>query len=225
MSSNNQSLVQLGRETPVPVAALGERVDLPITGMTCVACAMRIQSHLAKVPGVNSAGVNFASGRATVSYDPQTIGVPQLIEAVRSTGYDTPGAAVTGSKTEDATAHSHHSEFSDLKKKFWVAAVLSVPVLVMAMSHGRIGFLNFPGSTWLQLALTTIVVFYSGSQFYKSAWTALRHRAADMNTLVAVGTGAAYLYSSVARIPHGLLSTTSHDGGTAMIDTGHHVPV
>ena len=206
MNTNNQTLVQLGNRSPLPAQKAGERVDLPITGMTCVACAMRIQDHLAKLPGVYSAGVNFASARATVSYDPKTTNVPQLIEAVRSTGYDTTGDTSRDSITEDSTAH----EYAGLKRKFWVAAALSIPVLLIAMSHGRVAFLNFPGNNWVQLVLTTIVVFYPGWQFYRSAWTAFRHRAADMNTLIAIGTGAAYLYSVVATVAPSLLATTSH---------------
>ena len=81
-----------------------------------------------------------------------------------------------------------------------MAALLSLPVLVIAMSHGRISALDFAGVNWLQLALTTPVVFYSGWQFYRGAWAAFRHRLADMNTLIAVGTGAAYLYSVAATI-------------------------
>ena len=87
-----------------------------------------------------------------------------------------------------------------LRKKFWIAAILSLPVLLIAMSHGRIPALDFPGVTWVQLLLTTPVVFYSGAQFYRGAWAALRHRAADMNTLIAIGTGAAYLYSVAATL-------------------------
>ncbi len=249
----------------------GERVDLPITGMTCAACARRIERQLNKTPGVNRAGVNFATSRATIEYDPNAAGVHQLIEAVREIGYGTAGTAsvsfivddsarpsgsgsplekhllrqagvtsaafnlgtmevrveylpgstevrkvrhaieefgyqvreVSGSgseETEDSEQAAREAEYKELRRKFWVAALLSLPVLVIAMSHGRIGFLDFAGVNWLQLALTTPVVFYSGWQFYRGAWAAFRHRAADMNTLIAVGTGAAYLYSIAATI-------------------------
>ncbi|MGK2963466.1 MAG: copper-translocating P-type ATPase, partial [Gemmatimonadaceae bacterium] len=101
------------------------------------------------------------------------------------------------------------AEYRDLRRKFWVAAVLSLPVLVMAMSHGRIAALDFPGANWIQLLLTTPVVFYSGAQFYRGAWAALRHRAADMNTLIAVGTGAAFLYSTAATFAPRFFTGTS----------------
>ncbi len=248
----------------------GERVDLPITGMTCAACARRIERKLNKTPGVNRAGVNFATSRATVEYDPKTAGVHQLIEAVKEIGYGTAGTTSvsfivddsarpsgsgsqlekhllrqsgvasasfnlgtmevrveylpgstevrnvrraieefgyrvrevsgSGEEAEDSEQAARAAEYKELRRKFWVAALLSLPVLVIAMSHGRISFLDFAGVNWLQLALTTPVVFYSGWQFYRGAWAAFRHRAADMNTLIAVGTGTAYLYSIAATL-------------------------
>jgi Cu+-exporting ATPase len=241
-----------------------ERVDLPITGMTCAACARRIERKLKKVSGVRQAGVNFATSRATVAYDPQATGVRELIKAVREVGYDTaataradfivddsarpsgssrqledrlnklrgvagasfnlstmevrveymPGAievsalrqaieelgyrvrevpSGAGATAEEAESAARAAEYAGLRRKFRLAALLSAPVLVIAMSHGRIAFLNFAGVNWLQLALTAPVVFYSGWQFYRGAWLSFRHRAADMNTLIAMGTGAAFL--------------------------------
>lgn len=249
----------------------GERVDLPITGMTCAACARRIERKLKKVEGVRAAGVNFATSRATVEYDPQATGVRQLIGAVKEVGYDTaataradfvvddsarpsgssqqlekhlnrlrgvvgasfnlstmevrveylPGAVDvgvlkraieelgyrvrevpngSGQAAEDAESAARAAEYKELRRKFLLAALLSAPVLLIAMSHGRIALFNFAGVNWLQLALTTPVVFYSGWQFYRGAWAAFRHRAADMNTLIAMGTGAAYLYSIAATV-------------------------
>jgi P-type Cu+ transporter len=249
-----------------------ERVDLPITGMTCAACARRIERKLSKAAGVSRAGVNFATARATVEYDPLATSVRALIEAVRQVGYGTgeaarasfiiddsarpagssvqlenhlnklqgvvhasfnlstaevrveylPGATelksirraiedfgyrvreVTGGGDDatgvDAERSAREAEYLDLRRKFLLAALLSLPVLIIAMSHGRIPFLNFPGVNWLQLALTTPVVFYCGRQFYRGAWAALRHLSADMNTLIAVGTGTAYLYSVAATL-------------------------
>ncbi|HEX8921684.1 MAG TPA: heavy metal translocating P-type ATPase, partial [Pyrinomonadaceae bacterium] len=269
--------------------AAGERVDLPITGMTCAACARRIERRLNRTPGVQSAGVNFATSRATIEYDPQAAGVPELIEAVREIGYGTagttradfivddsarpagsssqlekhlmrqagvssvsfnlgtmevrveylPGATETpkirkaieefgyrvrevsasggAAEAEDSERAARRAEYRDLLRKFWTAAALSLPVLVIAMSHGRIPFLDFAGVNWLQLALTTPVVFYCGWQFYRGAWAAFRHRAADMNTLIAVGTGAAYLYSIAVTIAPNLFSSnTGHDAMAGM---------
>jgi Cu+-exporting ATPase len=252
-----------------------ERCDLPITGMTCAACASRIERQLNRAEGVNKASVNFATSRATIEFDPERTGVRKIMGVVEKTGYgttgtahaefvvddsarpsgasaplehhfarqpgvvdasfnlgdmrvrveylsgmidartlhraveefgyrvkDVPGAGGDAAET-DALEQAHAAEYRDLLRKFWTAAILSLPVLVIAMSHGRIPWLDFPGVNWLQLALTTPVVFYSGWQFYRGAWAAFRHRAADMNTLIAVGTGAAYLYSVAATVAPG----------------------
>jgi Cu+-exporting ATPase len=259
----------------------GERVDLSVTGMTCAACARRIERRLSKATGVRRAGVNFATSRATVEYDPRATGIRQLMETVKEIGYGTTGAAraefivddsarpagssqqlekhlhnvhgvisasfnlgtmevrveylpgATDSKTirhaiedfgyhvrevegneaaaVDAEQAAREDEYRELRRKFWFAVVLSVPVLLIAMSHGRIAALDFPGVNWLQLALTTPVVFYSGWQFYRGAWAAFRHRAADMNTLIAVGTGTAYLYSVAATFAPGFFGKTAGD--------------
>ncbi|HEX8141722.1 MAG TPA: heavy metal translocating P-type ATPase [Pyrinomonadaceae bacterium] len=263
-----------------------ERIDLPITGMTCAACARRIERRLAKAPGVRRAGVNFATSRATVEYDPEATGVRRLMDTVKEVGYGTagtahavfivddsarpagsgqqlekhlrsvpgllnasfnlgtmevrveylPGATDAGTIREaisefgyrvrelrggDASAAeleqaAREEEYKELRRKFWIAAVLSAPVLLIAMSHGRIAALAFPGVDWLQLALTTPVVFYCGLQFYRGAWAALRHRAADMNTLIATGTGTAYIYSVAATIAPGFFGGTAGESMAGM---------
>jgi len=276
-------------ETIKPEEATGEaeRIDLPITGMTCAACARRIERKLSKAPGVQSASVNFATSRATVQYDAAATGVRELIGAVKEVGYDTAGTARAGfvvddsarpsgsgrplekhlqalrgvvsaefnlgamevrveylpgavdvgtirravedfgyqvrevpggggdAAAEDAEAAARAEEYRDLRRKLVVAAILSMPVLLIAMSHGRIALFGFPGLNWLQLALTTPIVFYCGAQFYRGAWAAFRHRAADMNTLIAVGTGAAYLYSLAATIAPGFFAGAA--GGDPMM--------
>jgi Cu+-exporting ATPase len=182
------------------------KAELAVSGMTCAACASRVEKSLARAPGVRSAGVNLATERATVDYDQSTTGVDALIEAVKNAGYGARDSsnrrlsAEAASAAEAAESRVRREEYETLKRKFWIAAVLSLPVLVIAMSHGRIRFLDFPGANWVELLLTTPVVVYCGAQFYRGAWAAFKHRAADMNTLIAIGTGAAYLYSVVATI-------------------------
>lgn len=190
-----------------------ELVDLPITGMTCAACARHIEQNLSAASGVQRAGVNFATSRATVEYDPAATNVRRLMNAVEDLGYSVREAPGGGTAEDDSERAAREAEYLDLRRRFIVAAILSLPVLVIAMSHGRIGALNFAGVEWVQLALTTPVVFYSGWQFYRGAWAAFRHRLADMNTLIAVGTGAAYLYSVAATIAPGFFARMSpHDG-------------
>jgi Cu+-exporting ATPase len=283
-----QPVVQLTMGKPRPAAPASggpaERVDLPITGMTCAACARRIETTLAKAPGVRRAGVNFATHRATVEYDPGATGIRSLMRTVEDVGYGTTGTATArfvvddsarpsgsaqplekhlasrrgvveagfnlgtmevrveylpgatdvptlrravedfgyrvrtvpgdgaGPAAEDMEQAARTAETRDLRRKFWIAAVLSLPVLVMAMSHGRVGWLEFPGQAWVQLLLATPVVLYSGAQFYRGAWAAFRHRAADMNTLIAVGTGTAYLYSVAATVFPRFFVTSEHGG-------------
>jgi Cu+-exporting ATPase len=194
-----------------------ERVDLPITGMTCAACAARIERSLGKAEGIAEAAVNLATERATVQFDPDVTSLDRIVETIRNTGYDAivPVAAARES-VEEAVAHAKEEEHERLRRRFLVAVVLGLPVLIMAMSHGRIAFLDFPGANAVQLLLTTPVVFYSGAQFYRGAWQALRHRAADMNTLIALGTGAAYGYSVAVVLFPQFFARAAGDGMTGM---------
>ncbi|HEX8072921.1 MAG TPA: heavy metal translocating P-type ATPase [Pyrinomonadaceae bacterium] len=197
------------------------RVDLPITGMTCAACAQRIERRLTKAPGVSQARVNFATRRATVEYDPRQTGVGALVETVRAIGYDAIAPAQAESEGAQSESAAERAEARALWRRFVVAAVLAAPVVLIAMSHGRVALFNGAWSNWLQLALTLPVVAYGGWPFYRGAWLALKHRAADMNTLIATGTGAAFLYSLVATVAPRLVTTGAHaampgmDGRTA----------
>ena len=192
-------------------AAESVRIDLPIKGMTCAACARRIERGLSKAAGVGGANVNFATARATVEYDPQRTGVPRLVETVRGLGYDAL-APEDGAAPRDREEEARREEARDIRRRFVVAAALSLPVLLIAMSHGRVALFNVSWINWLQLALTAPVVFYSGWPFYRGAWAALRHRAADMNTLIATGTGAAFVYSLAATVAPRLVAAppTAH---------------
>ena len=202
--------------TATTIAPKGsERIDLPVTGMTCAACAARIERSLGKAEGVEQASVNLATERATIQFDPSITGVEKIVETIRGAGYDAiipPPVAPAMAEQEDAHARIRREEYEKLRRKFWIAAVLALPVLLIAMSHGRIAALDFPGARWIQFLLTTPVVFYSGAQFYRGAWAALRHRAADMNTLIALGTGTAYVYSVIALFIPGIFGA----GMTAM---------
>ncbi|MFL6227361.1 MAG: heavy metal translocating P-type ATPase [Pyrinomonadaceae bacterium] len=204
-------------------AAAVERADLNVTGMSCAACARRIERALARQPGVLSAGVNFATSRATVEFDAGATSRSRLAQTIKETGYgtmpETPRAGVRGESAArdtgpDAEQAARAAEYRELRRKFLIAALLSLPVLVVAMSHGQLPLLNFAGVNYLQLALTTPVVFYCGAQFYRGAWAALSHRAADMNTLIATGTGAAYLYSVAATLAPQLFAGATPDKAT-----------
>ncbi len=190
-------------------------VTLPVSGMSCAACARSVEHALKDLEGVEAAAVNYATNRATVKYDPSVLGVEDLAEAVRGAGYDvlgTPGeAAAAGSEDEarlqDLEEKAREEEYRRLRRKLIVATALSAPVMVVSMAH-----LRFPGVNYLQLALSIPVLFYSGAQFYRGAWNSLRHRSADMNLLIAIGTGAAFAYSAVVTIVPGLVAGTPHAG-------------
>jgi Cu+-exporting ATPase len=164
--------------------ATPERVDLPVSGMTCAACARSIERTLSATPGVDRAHVNLATNTATVEYDRQRTSVRDFVGAIEELGYGVPEEEVR----EDAAEAGY-------RRRLIVAVVFTIPVALLGMAHGRIAI---PYSAWIQFALAVPVVFYSGAPFYIAAWKALRHGAANMNSLVALGTGAAFLYSVFA---------------------------
>jgi Cu+-exporting ATPase len=164
-------------------------VDLPVAGMSCASCARSIERTLAATGGVTSARVNFATRTATVQYDPERARVAGLIQAIEDLGYQVPKEEPRPDAGDPAA-----------RRRLIVAALFTAPVFVLAMSHGA---LFVPGAAWIQLALTLPVVLYAGAPFYSGAWTALRHGMANMNTLVALGTGAAFLYSLAATVRGG----------------------
>jgi Cu+-exporting ATPase len=165
------------------VAATAERVDLELEGMTCAGCAARIEQSLNRLGGVD-ATVNFATERATVAFDPDSATVDDLVEAVEGAGY---GAHVRGAP------HEHGDEGSESSLRLTVAAALTVPLVVLAMAPG----VRFGGWEWLAFALSTPVVFWSGLGFHRTALAAARHGAATMDTLVSLGTLAAWAWSTV----------------------------
>jgi len=242
------------------------RVLLPVEGMECAACAVRIERRLSKVPGVREASVNYATGEAAVAFDPVRAGVHTLVETVEKTGYGVrtetlalplreTAPAPTEAELEHLVRHTNgvltarlggtarrvveityvpavadpiavartlaeqgytealgeaaadpsrtsiqeerEAQYRALRRRFMIAALLSLPVLVISMAHGA---LDVRGVRWILLALTTPVVVWAGRAFFAGAWRALRHRAADMNTLVALGVGSAYGYSVVATL-------------------------
>jgi Cu+-exporting ATPase len=180
-------------------------VTLPVTGMTCAACARTIERTLQKVPGVQDASVNLATNRASVRFDPSRTDVSNLAKAVRDVGYGVLEQPDDDGTLEDLQEKAHEAEYRGLRRRLIVAIVFTLPLLAIAMPH-----LDFPGVNIVQLALALPVVAYCGAQFYRSAWQAIRHRNADMNTLIALGTGAAFVYSVIATLAPGLVMTPVH---------------
>ena len=177
-------------------AGTAERVDLPVSGMSCAACARSIENQLAATAGVTSAHVNFATSTATVEFDPARAAVRSLVDAIEELGYEVP-QPVAG---EDVEEQARESEFAALKRRLWLAGAFALPVVVLGMWPG---LMRVAAMSWIQLALTAPVVLYAGAPFYTGAWIALRHRSANMNTLIALGTGAAFLYSLAVTVRGG----------------------
>jgi Cu+-exporting ATPase len=223
-----------GRETT--------RTDLPLLGMHCAACATRIEKALNRAEGVESCSVNFATTRATVHYDPQATNPDALREVVKKSGYD----AIVPQPSAPTSTHSHDGqsysaadgassmteaeqearaqEYRNQKTKFLIALALTIPVAVTAMGAHLVpalhNILNAAWRPWFELALTTPVLFWAGREFFSGAWIAARHRAADMNTLVALGTSAAYAFSLLATVAPGLFHhvTSTHSGHSGTTD-------
>jgi P-type Cu+ transporter len=279
----------------------GERLSIPVTGMTCAACASRVQRKLERGAGVRDAAVNFGTERATIEYDPSVTGAAAIVELIESAGYGArtdevvlpvsglewaasgepvekellalPGVLrasanlalgearvqllpelVTPEQLVRAVERAGYSvaqaieiadpverervsrarEYGDLLRRFWLAAAvgvvamaLSMPLmldphamhgadlldrLMMPLANGVLAALpwlaELSASTlrWMLLAITTPVLFWSGRQFFRGAYSGLLHGTADMNTLIALGTGAAYAYSVGATVAPGVFT-------------------
>ncbi|WP_026679256.1 heavy metal translocating P-type ATPase [Fictibacillus gelatini] len=172
-----------------------EKVEFEISGMTCAACANRIEKKLNKLPGVLNATVNFALETASVDYNSSEITVSDMKNAILKIGYK-----LTEKTEQKETAQGHRQkEIERQKGKFIFSLILSFPLLWAMVSHFSFtSFIWLPDmlmNPWVQLALATPVQFFVGGQFYVGAYKALRNKSANMDVLVALGTSAAYFYS------------------------------
>ncbi len=179
-----------------------ERLTIPISGMSCASCVARVESALGEVPGVIGVSVNLARERAEVEYVASVATLELLREAVRDAGYE-PLVAEEG--TVDREAERREREIRALRAVLIGAAVLSLPIVWGSLPHmGLHVWTPDLLHRWnVQFLLATPVQFWAGWRFYKGMWATLRHGTADMNTLVAVGTSAAYLYSAAATFAPG----------------------
>jgi P-type Cu+ transporter len=166
-----------------------QKTRLTLDGMHCAGCANTIEKALKTVPGVDAVNVNFATREATVSYEDARDTVPLLVKAVENAGYQ---AKPVESGTHGVTTVSVQTdrEIMDLQRRVFMSWLLSAPVVTLTMFG-----IHLPAENWIYLFLTTPVLFWAGSPFFVEALKALRHRQTNMSTLVALGTGSAYLYS------------------------------
>jgi P-type Cu+ transporter len=197
---------------------------IPVSGMHCAGCSSRVQQALESTPGVSAANVNLMTNSATVDFDPSAVTPKRLVEAIRETGYgaELPSDRVSTTEVVDQQDAARAAEIRELRQKFSVslagaivAMLLSLPLasadtgtthdplMRVMMPLSRMfelivpGIAEVPADVWryLLLAVTIPVIGWAGRHFYSRAWTAARHRMADMNTLIALGTGAAFLFS------------------------------
>ena len=183
-----------GYEVPV------ERTTFPIQGMSCASCVGRVEKALRGVPGVLAAGVNLAAQTGSVDFLPGVASVADLRAAVKRAGYGVPRVE-PGEDPVELQARLQAEEERSLLSRLRLAVALGVPLLVlshleMIPGHGSLPVSPFAAAV-LQFLLATPIQLYSASRFYRGAWSAARHGTTDMNTLVALGTSVAYLYSVV----------------------------
>ena len=228
MRSSTDANETVQRDAPRSGDSNSESIRIPVSGMTCAACSARIQRALQKEPGVADANVNLMMKTATVRFDPDAVTPNRLVETIRATGYGAQLASPDQSAFEEQEARDRATaeEFSDLKTKAIVSGIIGILAMIVSMplmSHIDISdpFMRWASSglhplfhaafPWLyrvpmQVVSGTLmiaalgVMLWAGRHFYTRAWAAFRHHSADMNTLIAVGTGAAFLYSVVATV-------------------------
>ena len=200
-----------------------DQLEIPITGMTCASCVNRVEKALRRVPGVLDASVNLASEQAAVTYIPSATGWGELKAAVERAGYGVIETTATDAGVmEDAEATARARELADKRRKLLVGVALGLPLFLLSMARdfgliqpwltpfwaanealmGHEGgpmLMHYPARAdllnWLFLLLATPVQFYSGWDFYVHAWKALKNKTANMDTLIALGSSAAYVYS------------------------------
>ncbi len=181
---------------------------LDIEGMTCASCASAVEKSLARTPGVQRAMVNFATEKATIDYLPAQATPAILRAAVAQAGYGVIERALDTSAADRQAEIDQQKAvaYTRLKRRFGVAAGLAaiiMPLSMLMLWPAMMARVNMQGLNYGLLLLTLPVLLYSGREFYTSAWNGFRHRAANMDTLIAVGTGAAFLYSVAATVGPG----------------------
>lgn len=172
------------------------QVTIPVIGMTCAACQSFVQRTLEQQSGVDKASVNLLMNSATVWYNPQNTSVESLVEAVRETGYGSELPSAVGSLLEEQQKRTEEEarEYRQVRLRAIVSLALGALAALLSMRSGSLAV------RFLLLAFSAFTMLWAGRRFYTKAWTALKHKTSDMNTLISLGTGAAFLYSVAATI-------------------------
>ncbi len=182
------------------------RTRLRIKGMTCASCVTAVERALTQTPGVLSAAVNPATAQADVVYQPRVVEFEGLRRAIEASGYEATEAPAASEGAVDQQEQERQQEYRTLMRKFWFAAVIALPVMAFSYPDLVPGLREWMpmGSVarrvvWTLLGVLTLpVMLWSGSQFYTGMWAGLKHRSANMHTLIAIGITAAFVYSVVA---------------------------
>ncbi|MBI3788362.1 MAG: copper-translocating P-type ATPase, partial [Ignavibacteriales bacterium] len=182
-------------------------ITLPVEGMTCASCVLRVEKALKKVDGVTEANVNLATENVALSFDHNKTNFSKLSTAVEEAGYKLliPQPSEVSKPSEDSGESHQEKAYKQLRKEFVFALALAIPIMIVSMVSMTSWFmawspLSMDEVNKLLLIATTPVVLISGKRFYKTAWQLAKHFSADMNTLVAVGTGVAYAYSAIVTL-------------------------
>ena len=176
----------------------------PVTGMSCASCAARVEALVKTLPGVIKASVNFADNSLQVEFQPEEINPDEMKKAIQSIGYDIIIDEINSEALKEETQLSY---LKNIRINTIGAAALSIPLVIISMF-----FMNIPYANYIMMALAIPVVFWFGRQFPARAWQQLKHRSATMDTLVALSTGIAFLYSTIVTLFPGLFQKESIHG-------------
>jgi P-type Cu+ transporter len=176
-----------------------DNITLKLRGMSCASCASSIEQAIKSVPGVIECNVNFGMEQANIKYDSRQTSLATIQEAVDAAGYQALALPEMAAEEDDTEQANRKSESQVLQRKLYVAGIISLILLtgsIPAMTGLHLPFIpSWLHNFWLQLVLTSPVQFWCGKSFYTGAWKALKRRLATMDTLIALGTSAAYFYS------------------------------
>ena len=194
-----------------------EKISLPVEGMTCASCVARVEKTVKKFEGVSNVNVNLATEKVTLDFDPAVVDLNKLAETVEDIGYKLDLSVLQKTEiSKQETKEYVDSHLKELKSELIFAIVLTIPIAIINMGMMWEGFflnsfLNVEQINKILLLLTTPVIFVSGKRFYKIFWNNLKHFTADMNSLVAIGTGAAYLFSLMITLFPEIFSHANHN--------------
>ncbi len=166
-----------------------KKENYKVSGMTCAACAISVESYLSPLDGINKVAVNYPNQSVSIEYNNSKISIESIQKKIKEIGYDI--LLGNAKETKKAFEKLEEERLKSLKSKLLFSAIFSIPVFIIAMFFmGKIPYEN-----WIMMALSIPVLFWSGSEFYTIAWKKLKHFSANMDTLVALSTGVAFIFS------------------------------